>query len=324
MFKRAFKILFLFLLFFLTAGICAYFTVSFIIKSEDTVVVPDLISKDIIYVLEVLSGLNLNTKVVGSKYSDNIPKNHIIWQSPEAGSVIKIDRDLRVVISKGTKFVSVPNLKNISVRQGTIILEENNLSTGFFSKTSDPTVKKDYIICQFPVSGSVVKRGTKVNLLISTGEYKKQFMMINLTYLSLDNAIINIENCGLKIGKIQTKYIKGIPLDVICEQNPEPGFPVTEKTAVNIVINRKATPENQCFSNITGVKLFRYKTQNGFLNKHVRIQMNCFDSNINLYDKFVKPGEELWSIIPKNTNVSIFVYENGELVQTKIFTMYEP
>ncbi|OQY11740.1 MAG: hypothetical protein B6I31_04365 [Desulfobacteraceae bacterium 4572_19] len=321
MLKRTFKILLLFLLFFLTAGICSYFAVTFVIKSEDTVIVPDLTGKDIIYSLEILSSLNLNTKVTGTNYSNNIPKNHVILQEPEPGSIIKINRDVRIILSKGTQTVPVPNLENLSIQQAQIILEENGLTTGFFSKTTNSTVNKDFIISQSPLSGIIIERGTKINLLVSTGKFREQFMMMNLSGLSLDEAIISIESCGLKTGKIKINYKKNIPLNVICEQTPAAGFPVKEKSVIDLVINRKSDNKNQYLFNIKGVKLFRYKVANGFLNQHIRIQMNCFGMNINLYNKFMKPGEELWSIIPKNTDVSIFVYENNKLVKTEIFTM---
>ncbi|MCG2757790.1 MAG: PASTA domain-containing protein, partial [Desulfobacteraceae bacterium] len=69
--------------------VSAYLTLTFIIKSENKVVVPDLVGKDVVLILEMLSDLGLNTKIKGSEYSDNVPKNHVIFQEPEPGSEIK-------------------------------------------------------------------------------------------------------------------------------------------------------------------------------------------------------------------------------------------
>ena len=63
----------------LAAGVSAYFTLTLIIKSEDTVIVPELIGKDVVYALEFLTDLELNTKVKGSEYSENIPKNNVTY-----------------------------------------------------------------------------------------------------------------------------------------------------------------------------------------------------------------------------------------------------
>ena len=96
--------------FFLVAGASAYLTLTYIIKSEDTVIVPDLVGKDVVTALELLTDLQLNTKVSGSEYSDQFPKNHVTFQEPEPGSEIKKDRDVRIMISKGTRNIFMPNL----------------------------------------------------------------------------------------------------------------------------------------------------------------------------------------------------------------------
>ena len=59
--------------FILLAGISAYLTLTFLIKGEDTVVVPKLAGKKVVEVLQTLSDLGLNTKVGGSEYHDTVP-----------------------------------------------------------------------------------------------------------------------------------------------------------------------------------------------------------------------------------------------------------
>ena len=96
--------------FFLAVGIGAYLTITLIIKSEDTVVIPEITGKELVYALEILSDLELNTKVKGSEYSADIPKNHIVFQEPEPGTEIKKGRDVRIIISKGARTIPMPNL----------------------------------------------------------------------------------------------------------------------------------------------------------------------------------------------------------------------
>ena len=89
----------------LIIGASAYFTLTLIIKSEDTVVVPDLVGKKVLYVLEILTDLKLNAKIKGSEYSSDIPVDHVIFQEPEPGSEIKIGRNVTIIISKGTETI---------------------------------------------------------------------------------------------------------------------------------------------------------------------------------------------------------------------------
>jgi hypothetical protein len=73
-------------------------------------------------VLELLSGLDLNTKIGGLQYSGDIPANHIISQDPPAGSEVKKGRSVRIVISRGPASVQVPNLKGLSLDQAETLL----------------------------------------------------------------------------------------------------------------------------------------------------------------------------------------------------------
>ena len=143
MISRILKTTSLITVFFLAAGISAYIALTVIIKSEDTVIVPDLSEKDLVYALKILSDLGLNTKVKGFEYSAAVPKNHIIFQDPDPGSEIKKDRDVRVIISKGAKTILMPNLEGLSIQQARIIIEENDLCFGMLSTTYHSIIKKE-------------------------------------------------------------------------------------------------------------------------------------------------------------------------------------
>ena len=146
MISRIIKIGALMVMFAVVVGASAYLTLTMIIKSEDTVVVPRLVGKEVVYALELLTDLGLNTKVEGSEYSSEIPKNNVIFQEPEPGSEIKKGRDVRIIISKGSKTILMPNLEKLPVQQARIILEENSLCQGEITGTYNNHVKKDSII----------------------------------------------------------------------------------------------------------------------------------------------------------------------------------
>ena len=73
-------------IFMVMAGIGTYVTLTLIIKTEDTVIVPDLVGKDVLVGLELLSDLGLNTRVKGIQYNDQVPQYHVMEQDPEPGS----------------------------------------------------------------------------------------------------------------------------------------------------------------------------------------------------------------------------------------------
>ena len=320
MIPRVIKIAAIFFVFiFIVAG-SAYLTLTLIIKSEDTVVVPDLIGKDVVYVLELLTDLGLNTKVEGSEYSNEVPKNNVILQDPEPGSEIKKERDVRIILSKGPKFILMPNLEGLSVQQARIILEENSLCLGKISSTYNSIIKKETVIAQAPTPETVTIRGECVDLLVSKGIRPRAYKMPDLRGVFLDRAILLVENKNLVLGAITSIFNEEKPLNTIVDQKPLSGHRIAEGSTVSLVVNRKPgvkepgyLPESQEGS------LFRYRLKDGFLKRHIRIVLNSFGVSNVLFESFMKPGEDLWLIIPRHDHATLFLYEDGELVKTQVF-----
>jgi beta-lactam-binding protein with PASTA domain len=320
MISRILKAAALILIFILVVGASAYLTLTLIVKSEDTVVVPDLIGKEVVYALELLSDLGLNTKVEGSEYSAEVPKNSVIFQEPAAGSEIKKGRDVRIIISKGPKSILMPNLENLPVQQARVILDENSLCQGELSGTYNSHIKRDSIIAQVPARGTMVTRGECVNLLVSLGIPPQKYEMPDIRGRFLDDAIPLIENNNLILGKITSVYYKDKPINSIVSQEPSSGYCVTEGSTVDLVVNRQPGKEsNEYLSDSQGGSLFRYRIKDGFLKRHIRVVLNSFGVSNTIFDDFVKPGKEIWLIIPRQNNSTVFLYVDGKLIKTKVY-----
>ncbi|MBW1896776.1 MAG: PASTA domain-containing protein, partial [Deltaproteobacteria bacterium] len=204
------KALILFAIFVAVAGTSGYLTLRFIIKGEDTVVVPDLVGKDVIYVLNILTDLGLNTKVDGFEYQGDVPKNHVAYQDPGSGSVIKKDRDVRIIISKGPRSSIVPNLVGMEIRQAHIIMEENGLSEGVLSRTFSPSAAVDEVISHVPPAGMVAMRGDFMDLLVSLGRRPTAQKMPHLEGMTLEDAIVVLERHHLGIGQVRSVLRKDV------------------------------------------------------------------------------------------------------------------
>jgi beta-lactam-binding protein with PASTA domain len=317
---RIIKIAAICVAFILVAGLSSYFALTLIIKSEDTVVVPDLAGKNVVYVLEFLTDLGLNTKVKGSEYSDNVPKNHVISQEPEPGTEIKKGRDVRITLSKGAKTILVPNLKGLFVQQSRIILEENGLCQGETSNTYTQNVKKDEIIAQVPSPGTLVTLNECVNLLVSMGTRPQAYMMPDLIGLSLDEAIPLIERNDLVLEDIKSIFSEDKPQNTVVRQEPLSGYRVFDKNAVSLTVNRKPDQKGQAYlSGSYGISLFRYRLKNGFLKRHIRVCLNSFGISNDIIDDVMRPGEEVWLLVPKNVNASVLLYEDHKLIKTEVY-----
>jgi len=320
MLLRILKISALFVALAVAAGACAYLALTFFIKSEDTVVVPDLTGKDVVYALEILTDIGLNTKVKGSEYSTDIPKNQVIFQSPDPGTEMKKGRDVKIILSKGPQYIAMPNLQGLSVQQAYILMEENGLCSGELTGIYNDSVQPDDIIAQTPRPGTMVKRGTCIDLLESMGHRPAAFEMPDLEGLSVDEAILRLEAGNLLLGTIKTNRNPKKRSNTILSQDPLPGHRVAVKKAVNLVVNKTgdayASTEIDAFSQIG---LFRYRVDNGFLKKQIRVRMDSMGISTELFNNLLRPGKEIWLMIPKHNHATVFLYADGELVKTQIY-----
>ena len=324
MVSRFVKIALVLAAFIIVAGVSTYLTLIFFIKQEDTVVVPDLMGKDVVYVLQILTDIGLNTKVKGSEYSAETPANHVIFQDPKPGVEIKKDRDVRIVISKGTQSVLTPNLKGLSISKARIILEENGLCPGEKSYAYSKAMRKDEIVAHTPASGVTILRNKCVDLLVSNGVRPAAYKMPDLNGRPFEETILMIEAINLRIGDIKPVSRKDKQRNTVVYQDPLPGHRVFEGYRVNLSVTRPPGKMDQEFLNgLAGVHLFRYRLQNGFLKRRIHARLNSFGGAIDLFDDFLKPGEEIWLLIPKNSSASLFLYEDGDLITSQVYDEWQ-
>jgi beta-lactam-binding protein with PASTA domain len=313
--SRFIKIALFIAIFMAAAGIGTYFAVHLLVHGENSVIVPDLQGKEVVYALEMLSDLGLNTKVKGSQYSPTVPKNHIIAQAPDPGTEIKRGRDVRLVISKGPLAVVIPNLIGMDLPMAEIVLEDNDLHRGTLSFTYHGKRPKDEILAQFPVPGTKTLRQSPLNLLVSLGPRPQLLRMLNLVGQGLEHAFDAVEKYQLTVGSIVQADVPDKPDNTILEQSPTKGYPVPAGSSINLTINRHArkfkTDGRQT------ITLFRHRAPQGFLRQQVRVRTIRPDGAFNIFDDFIKPGEEIWLMIPRDKPTALFMYLDGDLRMTK-------
>ncbi len=145
-------------------------------------------------------------------------------------------------------------------------------------------------------------------------------MMPDLLGQVFENAVIEIEKHNLVLGEITATYNKDKPKNVIVNQNPPPGHRIFEGYPVTLARNIQSQMQKMSPLQATqGVNLFRYRLKSGFLKSRIRIQLTGFGMVNDLWDDFMKPGEEVWLFIPKGVGATVILFEDEELVVSKTF-----
>ena len=319
MIRSLIKIVVMGIVFMALAGFSAYFTITFLIRGETKITVPDLVGRDLVYVLETLTDLGLNTRIRGSEYSGEISKNHVMAQNPAPGGQIKKGREIRITISKGAKSLAMPNLTDLDLRQAQLILEENGICMGRLSKAHHPGVVKDAVIAHTPLPGVTFFRDQCADLLISLGPMPVEYRMPDLSGLYLEQAIRRIEEQRLRVGDIRSIFGKDGPANIILNQNPAAGSRVLRDSVVDLDVSRVQSDGAVIHADPPRGALFRYRLPDGYLRHHVRLILRAFGMTVIIHDQLMQPGADIWLLIPAHVQSAVFLYVNDELVETQFF-----
>jgi serine/threonine-protein kinase len=91
-------------------------------------------------------------------------------------------------------------------------------------------------------------------------------------------------------------------------------------SVINLIVNKPTQAyAPAAIDTRNRINLFRYRLDNGFLKKQIRIRLDSMGVSSILFNDLVRPGEEIWLLIPKQDNATVFLYEDDELIRTKIY-----
>ncbi len=307
--KSILKHCFIFLLAFSIAGGIGFYSVRLFTQSADEVVLPELTGKNIIYVLETLTNMGLNAKLYGTRYDDAVPRYAVISQDPQPGATIKKGRDVIIYISKGVKENIIPDLRQISLKQALILLEKNEFKKGRVSFTHSSKTKNKCIIAQYPEPFSTALKGSSCDLLVSRGLNPVAMIMPNIKGLRLEKASAVIENIDLAISQILSNVDPHQDCGIILSSTPHAGSHVTENTPITLVVNALEKDRHMSPDKLNRLILLTHSLGPGILKRHVRVETDMFGPIINLYNEYMKPGEDIHILVPPaiKTRVTIFI-----------------
>ena len=178
----------LYLAAFLTAAaVSAYLTAFLVIRGgSPEVAAPLLVGLDREAAERTAHNNNLLLRVEAEDFSDEVPRGHVASQDPPAGFRLKENQIVRVVLSRGSRVLPIPDLKGLSLEQAVSILSQGRLGIGLLSYTYglNPKQGPDRVVAQSPLPLTPVTAGTKVDLLLSLGPRPFFVSMPDLTGMS--------------------------------------------------------------------------------------------------------------------------------------------
>ncbi|HHY47339.1 MAG TPA: Stk1 family PASTA domain-containing Ser/Thr kinase [Firmicutes bacterium] len=278
--------------------------------------VPDLSGKSVEEAKLALLELQLNMDQVETRYDDVVPPNHVISQRPPAGTRVKVNTPVHVVVSQGKEMVAVPDLYGLDLREARIALEDAGLVVGAQSEDYSPDVAPGKVMAQVPQAGQRVEKGLPVDITISKGPIPPGVAVPAVVGMELDAARRMVEDSGLTVGSVIEKADSTRPDGTVLQQYPEPGSELRPGGSIDLVVARSggsAGPASDAAVKPT-VSWVTVTVPPGKTSQEVIIKVNDYYGEREVYRSLHSPGERVEQhVVGYGNDIRIRVFIDGVL-----------
>jgi serine/threonine-protein kinase len=166
-------------------------------------------------------------------FSDTVPKDTVMQQSPAPGGRVVRGGSLTVRVSLGPELYAVPEISGTLADAGVPTLKEH-FKVQQINGYSD-TLPNGYVISTDPAVGTQLPPGATVKVYVSKGQYPMHVPTVVGKNVNEARAILESE--GLVVGEI--KYVDNTshPHDEVLEQDPAQGSGTVKGTKVNLTLS---------------------------------------------------------------------------------------
>ncbi len=139
------------------------------------------------------------------------------------------------------KEVILPDIIGKSISESQTLLKSKDLKLIIEDKKPDVTVPPNVVLIQNPSPNSVVRKGRRVYVILSTNENPE--FVPSIIGNSEREATIKLNNIGLKIGFIERDFSSYFPEGVVINQSPLSGARLKKGELVNITVSLGKIPD---------------------------------------------------------------------------------
>lgn len=226
-------------------------------ENGNTVVVPNLLGKTMTEARIELDSLGLKIVMVGSESSTEYAAGQIIEQSVEADTRLAVGESIEVITAtsgSGTSAgnnttagneeqttqtqdtdVKVPNVMGSTETVARQALETAGLVVGTVSESASDSVRSGLVISQSLQANTTVKKGTKVNLVLSSGPSKVK--VTDVIGHEVTRATGELQKDGFQVS-VQEVYDSEIRESLVISTSPERGTMADPGSTVTITVSK--------------------------------------------------------------------------------------
>ena len=276
------------------------------------ITVPNVVGKHVETARNIMSEKNLRVTQTDA-FSDKVPSGYVISQNPEAGSTVKEQRTVALVISRGGEITSVPDVRGLNRRDAELQLKNAGLILGRVEEVFSAEAKPDIVTNQNPRPPVQISKGSSVDLSISKGPEPRKIILPDFRGAPLNTVITQLATLKLKLGKVTEEASDKYPSGTISTQTPQAGTEVPESSSIDFSVAK-----NNVAKETKQVKI-QVDVPEGPIRQSVQIVATDANGREIVYEGVHKPGERVEKTLEISGSVRVQVYINGALKQERTY-----
>lgn len=275
------------------------------------VMVQDVIGKP----AETARSLLLNDQLkvqINEAFDERVAAGYVISQQPRSGQVVKEQRVVQIVVSKGPDITLIPDLKGLPRREAEARIRSAGLKVGLITEEYFADVNPDLVASQNPRPPGQVAKGILVDIVLSKGKSPQQITVPNFQGENLQSALARIEALKLRAGTIRETVNAGFAPGVISGQAPVAGSQVYEGTTIDLVLVKSE-------AGIPKRAKIQFVVPEGPIRQTCKILVEDSRGIRTAYEGVHKPGERIEKVVEGTGEMTIRILANSKLIQEQTF-----
>jgi eukaryotic-like serine/threonine-protein kinase len=198
--------------------------------------VPDLRNRTVAEATAQMQDAGLALAVDESGRLDpKIPAGRIAVQEPAPGAITRLQRSVRVWVSRGPRVTVIPPLTGESERAAQLRLQQDGLGVSSLAEVRSADFPSGTVIAQDPPASS---NGTEVALLVNRGERSRYYVMPDLIGVAGARAVDLLRTRGFRVTIVGAIPYPGVPEGVVLRQFPSAGFQIATGDPISLEVSR--------------------------------------------------------------------------------------
>jgi len=131
--------------------------------------VPNVVGSGYLQAKRTLGESKLHVLIRDSVYSEDIAIDCVVDQKPAAGEMVKHDGTVYLIVSRGSKHVTIPNVIGMDYHQAYLTLRGSGLRTVISDSLYSETYPANSVMRITPHFGTKILKESRVRLQLSRG-----------------------------------------------------------------------------------------------------------------------------------------------------------